>query len=68
MTNPANAIRDVVWGLIELQIETLGQSSRLTASDLSQFHARAVRIKELSQELDRIARIAVLEKRFGRFA
>ena len=66
MTTPANAIRDEVWELIDIQIEDFGQPSRLTSSELSECHCRAERIKQLGQELDRIGRTEILEKRFGR--
>ena len=68
MTTPANAIRDEVWELIQSQIETFGQQSRLTTSDLSECHYRAERIRRLGQELDRIGGTEILEKRFGRAA
>jgi hypothetical protein len=64
MTTPANAIRDEVWELIDDQIEAFGRPSRLTSSELSECHCRAERIKQLGQELDRIARASVLENRF----
>jgi hypothetical protein len=65
MTTPANAIKEEVWELIEDQIEAFGRPSRLTPSELSECHCRAERIRQLGQELDRIARVSVLEKRFG---
>jgi hypothetical protein len=65
MTTPANAIREEVWELIDDQIEAFGRPSRLTPSELSECHCRAERIKQLGQELDRIGRVSVLEKRFG---
>jgi hypothetical protein len=65
MTTPATAIRDEVWELIEDQIEAFGQPSRLTCSELSECHRRAERIRQLGQELDRIGKAAILEKRFG---
>jgi hypothetical protein len=68
MTTPANAIRDEVWELIEVQIETFRRPSRLTSSEPSQYHYRAERIKQLGQELDRMNGKAVLEKRSGRAA
>ncbi len=49
---------DEVWELIEDQIETFGQRSRLTPSELTECHYRAERIKQLGQELDRIGRTA----------
>jgi hypothetical protein len=65
MTTPANAIREEVWELIDDQIEAFGRPSRLTPSELSECHCRAERIRQLGQELDRIGRTAILEKRFG---
>jgi hypothetical protein len=65
MTTPASAIRDEVWELIQSQIATFGQPSRLTPSELTECHCRAERIKQLGQELDRISSTAILEKRFG---
>jgi len=68
MTTPADAIRDKVWELIDVQIETFRQARRLTPSELSDFSYRAERIKELGHELDRIGGTAILGKRFGRAA
>ncbi len=68
MTTPASAIKDEVWELIEDQIATFGQPSRLTPSELAECHNRAERIRLLGQELDRIGRTAILEKRFGKEA
>jgi hypothetical protein len=65
MTAPASAIRDEVWELIRHQIKTFGQPSRFSPSELSDFSHRAERIKQLGQELDRIGRTAILEKRLG---
>jgi hypothetical protein len=65
MTTPASAIRDEVWELIDIQIEAFGQPSRLTPSEISECHYRAERIKQLGQELDRVKRVAILEKRLG---
>ena len=67
MTTPANAIREEVWELIDVQIEAFGQPSRLTSFELSECHCRAERIRQLGQELDRISSTAILEKR-GRAA
>lgn len=66
MTTPAIAIRDEVRELIQSQIETFGQPSRLTPSELSEFSYRAFRIRQLGEELDRINGTAILEKWFGR--
>ena len=68
MTTPGTALQDEMRELIEVQIETFGQPSRLTASDLLDYSRRAERIKQLGQELDRIGKAAVLEQRFGRVA
>jgi hypothetical protein len=68
MTNPARSIRSEVWELIEIQIETFRQPSALTSSELSQYHYRAERIKQLGLELDRMNGWAVLGKRSGRAA
>jgi hypothetical protein len=68
MTTPASAIRDEVWELIQSQIETFGQPSPPTTSELSECHCRAERIKLLGQELDRMGTTTILEKRFGRAA
>lgn len=68
MTTPASAIRDEVWELIDAQIKTFGQPSRLTPSELSEFSYRAERIKQLGRDLDRIGRTTILDKRFGRAA
>ena len=68
MTTPASAIRDEVRELIQVQIETFGQPSRLTSSELSECHCRAERIKLLGQELDRVGAMTILEQRFGKAA
>jgi hypothetical protein len=67
-TIPATAIKHEIRELIEVQIEIFRQPSSLTPSQLSECHCRAERIKQLGQELDRIGRASVLEKRFGRAA
>jgi hypothetical protein len=64
MTTPASAIKDEVRLLIDVQIETLRQPSRLMPSELNECHSRVERIKQLGQELDRIGRVAILEERF----
>jgi len=66
MTTPANAIKEEVWELIDAQIKTFGQPSRLMPSELSECSYRAKQIRQLGQELDRIGTKAILEKRFGR--
>jgi hypothetical protein len=68
MTTPASAIREEVWELIDDQIEAFGRPSRLTPAELSECRCRAERIKQLGQELDRISRTAIMEKRFGEAA
>jgi hypothetical protein len=68
MTTPATAIRNEILELIEVQIRTFGQPARLTPLELSECSYRAERIKRLGQELDRIGRTAMLEKRLGRAA
>jgi hypothetical protein len=68
MTSPASAIRDEVRELIQAQIETFGQPSRLTSSELEEYRRRAERIKLLGEELDRIATTTILKERFGRAA
>ena len=65
MTIPATAIRDEIRELIEVQIQTFGQPSRLTPSELRDCSRRAERIKQLGQEVDRMGRTAILEQRFG---
>lgn len=65
MTIPATAIRDEIRALIEVQIQTFGQPSRLAPSELRDCSLRAERIKQLGQELDRISTTAILEQRFG---
>jgi len=66
MTTPASAIRDEVCELIDVQIETFGQPSPLTPSELTECHYRAERIKLLGQELDRVGRMTIVDERFGR--
>jgi hypothetical protein len=68
MITPANAIREEVWELIDDQVQAFGRPSRLTSSELSECHCRAERIRQLGQELDRIGKAAILEKKFGRAA
>jgi hypothetical protein len=68
MTSPASAIRDEVWELIDNQIQAFGQPTRLTPSELTECHYRAARIRQLGEELDRIGRTTILEKRFGKAA
>lgn len=56
MTDPASAIKREVHQLVDLQIETLRQSSCLTTSDLSDYSVRSKKITVLYQELDQIRR------------
>jgi len=65
MTTPAHAIKNELQELIRVQIERFGQPTRLTSSELIECNFRAERIKQLGQELDRVGRDAILEKRFG---
>ena len=64
MTTPATAIKDEVRRLIQAQIETFGQASPLTSSELHEYHSRAEKIKQLGQELDRMGTVAVLAEKF----
>jgi hypothetical protein len=64
MTTPAAAIQDEVRKLIHAQIETFGQRSSLTSSELREYHNRAEKIKQLGQELDRMGTMAVLAEKF----
>jgi hypothetical protein len=64
MTTPASAIRDEVRLLIEVQIETFGQPSQLTSSQLRECHSRSEKIGALCQELNRIGTRAILKQRF----
>ena len=68
MTTPASAIRNEIQELIHHQIERFGQPTPLTSSQLIECSYRAERIRQLGQELDRIDRAAILEKRFGKAA
>jgi len=64
MTTPAAAIKDEVRKLIQAQIETFGQRSPLTSSELRECHSRAEKIKQLGQELDRMGTVTVLAEKF----
>lgn len=68
MTTLTTAIKDEIRELIDVQIETFGQPSSLTPSELSQCRYRAERIKLLGQELDCIGARIILDQRFGRAA
>jgi len=63
MTTPASAIKDEVRLLIEVQIETFGQPTPLTPSQLHEFHDRSETIRMLCQELNRIGTRSVMERR-----
>jgi hypothetical protein len=56
MTDPASAIKREVYQLVDLQIETLQQPSRLTTSDLLCYRVRSKKITVLYDELDHIRR------------
>jgi hypothetical protein len=64
MTTPAIGIKNEIRELIQLQIEMFGQPHSLTSSELIECSYRAERIKELGEELDRIGRTAILERKF----
>jgi hypothetical protein len=64
-TTPASAIREEIRELIHVQIERFGKPTPLTSSELIECSYRAERIKQLGQELDRIGRAVILEKRFA---
>jgi len=66
MTTPASAIKDEVRLLIEVQIETFGQPTPLTSSQLREFHYRSEKISTLCQELKRIGTRNVMERRLAR--
>jgi len=66
MTTPASAIKDEVRVLIEVQVETFGQPTPLTSSQLHEFHDRSEKISTLCQELNRIGARSVLERRLER--
>jgi len=51
MTTPANAVREEVRELIDDQIETFGRTVTLTPSEVSEYHCRAERIKQLVNSL-----------------
>ena len=53
---PASPIKREVLYLIDLQIATLRQQSSLDSSQLQDFQARAKRLLEHYEELDRIGR------------
>ena len=66
MTTPAIAIRDEIRELIDEQIARFGQPAPLTSSELEDCHCQAVRIRLLSDELDRVGRMGILEREFRR--
>lgn len=63
MTTPAPAIKDEVRVLIDAQIETFGQPTPLTPSQLHDFHDRSEAIRMLCRELNRIGTMSVMERR-----
>ena len=65
MTTPATALKHEIRELFDVQVETFGQKSPLTPSELSECRYRAERIKQLGQELDRIGARVILDQRFG---
>jgi hypothetical protein len=56
MTDPASAIKHEVHQLVDLQIETLRQSSSLTTSDLLDYRVRSQKIGVLYQKSDQMRR------------
>ena len=56
MTDPASAIRHEVGQLVEIQIQAFKQESRLSPSQLTDYHNRSEQITRLYRELDQIAR------------
>ena len=56
MTDPASAIKREVHQLVDLQIETLRQLSRLTTSDLLDYRVRSKKLTMLYHELDQLRR------------
>jgi hypothetical protein len=66
MTTPASAIEGEVYVLIDVQIETFGQPTPLTSSQLRKFHHRSEKLKMLCQELDRIGTRSVIEQELER--
>lgn len=61
MTTPANAIKDEVRVLIDVQIETLRQPASLTSSQLREYRYRAEEIRRLCRELDQIGSRTIKE-------
>ena len=66
MTTPARAIKDEVRVLIDVQIDTFGQPTPLTSSQLRKFHHRSEKLKILCHELDRIGTRSVIEQELER--
>src|ERR1019366_1772064 len=62
MTTPARAIRDEVDQLIGSQIETFGQPTPLTSSQLDDFHDRSEKIRALCEELNRLGTRSVMDR------
>ncbi|MGA8152762.1 MAG: hypothetical protein WB952_17565 [Terriglobales bacterium] len=56
ITNPASALKREVHQLVDLQIQTLRQSSSLASFQLLDYQVRSERIRVLYHELDRIGR------------
>jgi len=65
MIAPANAIKDEVTALIDVQIETFVRQSALTSTELSDYLRRSERLKVLCRELDRIRTTRFFEERDG---
>ena len=64
MTTPADAIKDEVRVLIDVQIETFGQPAPLTPSQLREFNDRSETIRMLCQEVNQIGARSITERRF----
>jgi pyruvate/2-oxoglutarate dehydrogenase complex dihydrolipoamide dehydrogenase (E3) component len=54
--------KDEVRVLIDVQIETFGQSAPLTSAQVSEFRYRSERISTLCQDLNRIGARSVIEQ------
>jgi hypothetical protein len=59
MMDPASALKREVHQLIDQQINTLKQKSRLDPTQLGDYKARSKRIQTLYGELDRLGRAKV---------
>jgi hypothetical protein len=62
MTIPAHAIEDEIHQLIQFQIAIFGQRVPLNSFQLQEHHRRAEKIRNHSQELDRIGTLRVVEQ------